>query len=141
MISLPANPNGQRVAQDLEPEYIAVSYDSKTAWVMLQEHNAIGKLDIERGKFTKLFGLGFKDHTYPAVGDLAAEIIHFISSQDSPGKKPCLPSPTRSASLRRFMKLSKHGSLKRDDEQWERLKLNMLVHNRLDFWSVEFNEN
>ena len=50
------------VAQDLEPEYIAVSHDSKTAWVTLQENNAIGNLDIERGIFTKLFALGFKDH-------------------------------------------------------------------------------
>jgi hypothetical protein len=50
------------VAQDLEPEYITVSHDSKTAWVTLQENNAIAKLDIERGIFTQLFALGFKDH-------------------------------------------------------------------------------
>lgn len=28
-------------AQDMEPEYVAVSDDSKTAWVTLQENNAI----------------------------------------------------------------------------------------------------
>ncbi|MEW6130168.1 MAG: choice-of-anchor I family protein [Acidobacteriota bacterium] len=50
------------VAQDLEPEYIAVSHDSKTAWVTLQEGNAIGVLDIEQGEFSSLIGLGFKDH-------------------------------------------------------------------------------
>ncbi len=33
-------------AQDIEPEYITVSHDSKTAWVTLQENNAIGILDI-----------------------------------------------------------------------------------------------
>ena len=53
------------VAQDLEPEYIAVSPDSNTAWVTIQEANALGVLDIERGDFTQLIGLGFKDHSLP----------------------------------------------------------------------------
>ena len=53
------------LAQDLEPEYITVSHDSKTAWVTLQENNAIAILDIEEGRFTKLVGLGFKDHSLP----------------------------------------------------------------------------
>ncbi|HTD66496.1 MAG TPA: choice-of-anchor I family protein [Candidatus Limnocylindria bacterium] len=50
------------VAQDLEPEYITISRDSKTAWVTLQENNAIAKIDIEDAKVEKLYGLGFKDH-------------------------------------------------------------------------------
>ena len=50
------------VAQDLEPEYIAVSQDSKTAWVTCQENNAIATVDIASAKVTKLTGLGFKDH-------------------------------------------------------------------------------
>lgn len=50
------------VAQDLEPEYITVSKDSRTAWVSLQENNAIAVLDIRAGKFTAVRGLGFKDH-------------------------------------------------------------------------------
>lgn len=51
------------LAQDLEPEYIAVSADGKKAWVTLQENNALGILDIEAGKFEKIVGLGFKDHS------------------------------------------------------------------------------
>ncbi len=51
------------LAQDLEPEYIAVDYEAKTAWVTLQENNAIGIQDLKEGKFTKLVGLGFKDYT------------------------------------------------------------------------------
>jgi hypothetical protein len=54
---------GASVAQDLEPEFIAVSHDSKTAWVTLQEGNAMGVLDIRQGVFTRLIGLGFKDHS------------------------------------------------------------------------------
>ena len=59
---------GASLAQDLEPEYIAVSHDSKTAWVTLQENNAIAILDIEKGKFTRLVGLGFKDHFLAGSG-------------------------------------------------------------------------
>ena len=36
------------VAQDLEPEYIAVSHDSKTAWVTLQENNALAIIDLRQ---------------------------------------------------------------------------------------------
>jgi hypothetical protein len=50
------------VAQDLEPEYISVSRNSKVAWVTLQENNAIAVLDIQRGTFKAIRGLGFKDH-------------------------------------------------------------------------------
>jgi 2',3'-cyclic-nucleotide 2'-phosphodiesterase (5'-nucleotidase family) len=51
------------VAQDLEPEYITVSADSKTAWVTLQENNAIAVVDIATAKVTNLLPLGLKDHS------------------------------------------------------------------------------
>lgn len=51
------------VAQDLEPEYIAVSTDSRTAWVTLQENNAVATIDLVTAKVTQLVGLGFKDHS------------------------------------------------------------------------------
>jgi hypothetical protein len=54
------------IATDLEPEYITISHDSKTAWVTLQENNAIATLDIPSATFTKIVGLGFKDHTQAA---------------------------------------------------------------------------
>jgi DNA-binding beta-propeller fold protein YncE len=50
------------VSQDLEPEYIAVSNDSKYAWVSLQEANAIATIDIKNAKITKIQSLGTKDH-------------------------------------------------------------------------------
>ncbi len=56
---------GASIAQDLEPEYITVSHDSKTAWVTLQENNAVAILDIVGGFFTGIAGLGFKDHMLP----------------------------------------------------------------------------
>jgi hypothetical protein len=51
---------------DLEPEYIAVSDDSSTAWVTLQENNALAVLDIQARRFTHLLALGFKDHRLAA---------------------------------------------------------------------------
>jgi DNA-binding beta-propeller fold protein YncE len=48
-------------AQDMEPEYIAVSANSKTAWVTLQENNGIAKIDISTRSITKIFPLGFKN--------------------------------------------------------------------------------
>lgn len=49
-------------AQNLEPEYITVSRDGRTAWVALQEANAVAILDVEAGRFTAIKPLGFKDH-------------------------------------------------------------------------------
>jgi hypothetical protein len=56
---------GAKPSLDLEPEYIAVSGDNRTAWVSLQEANALAVLDIPGGRFTAVTGLGFKDHRLP----------------------------------------------------------------------------
>ncbi|EAZ91280.1 choice-of-anchor I family protein [Crocosphaera chwakensis] len=55
--------SGATVAQDLEPEYITISEDSTTAWVALQENNALGVLDIIDGEFDEIIPLGFKNHS------------------------------------------------------------------------------
>lgn len=49
-------------ARDFEPEYIAVSADGSTAWVALQENNALAKIDIASATVTDILPLGFKDH-------------------------------------------------------------------------------
>lgn len=59
---------GASVAQDLEPEYIAVSADSTTAWVTLQENNAVAILDIASATFTDIKPLGWKDHSVAGSG-------------------------------------------------------------------------
>jgi 2',3'-cyclic-nucleotide 2'-phosphodiesterase (5'-nucleotidase family) len=50
------------LAQDLEPEYIAVAPDSSKAWVALQEANALGVIDLKTLTVTQIVPLGFKDH-------------------------------------------------------------------------------
>jgi len=47
--------------QNMEPEYIVVAPDSRTAYVALQESNAIATLDVEGKKFASVTGLGYKD--------------------------------------------------------------------------------
>lgn len=51
------------VAEDLEPEYIAVAADSSKAWVSLQENNAIAEIDLSTKALTKIIGLGTKDYS------------------------------------------------------------------------------
>lgn len=72
---------GATVAQDIEPEYVAISADSRTAYVTLQENNAVAIIDIPTATITRIVGLGFKDHsgvklhpfpTLPSIGTTAA---------------------------------------------------------------------
>ncbi|MEH1816631.1 MAG: choice-of-anchor I family protein [Nostoc sp.] len=59
---------GSTVAQDLEPEYIAVSPDGKTAQITLQENNAIAILDIASATITNILPLGAKNYNLPGNG-------------------------------------------------------------------------
>lgn len=53
---------GKLPSVDFEPEFITVSKDSKTAWVTLQEANAIAEVDVADADLVAVRGLGFKDH-------------------------------------------------------------------------------
>jgi DNA-binding beta-propeller fold protein YncE len=59
---------GARVDQDLEPEYITVSADGKTAYVTLQENNALAVVDIAKASVTAIKPLGMKDHSLAGQG-------------------------------------------------------------------------
>lgn len=49
-------------ARNIEPEYVTVSDDSKTAWVTLQENNAIARINLISKSVTAIFPLGFKNY-------------------------------------------------------------------------------
>ncbi|HBQ99876.1 MULTISPECIES: choice-of-anchor I family protein [unclassified Roseofilum] len=51
------------VAEDVEPEYIAVSPDGSTAFVTLQENNAIAQVNISTATVQDIIPLGLKDHS------------------------------------------------------------------------------
>lgn len=55
-------------AQDLEPEYVAVDKTGRTAWVTLQENNALATVDLKSATVTAIVPLGHKDHSQPGNG-------------------------------------------------------------------------
>jgi hypothetical protein len=59
---------GASVAQDLEPEYIAISPDSRHAYVTLQENNAIATIDLRSAQVLSIHPLGTKNHMLPGNG-------------------------------------------------------------------------
>lgn len=64
---------GATVAQDFEPEYISVSADSSTAYVTLQENNAVAVVDIATATVTDILPLGYKDYSTDNVLDASNE--------------------------------------------------------------------
>jgi DNA-binding beta-propeller fold protein YncE len=69
------------VAQDMEPEYIAISADGTTAVATLQENNAVAVIDIASSTVTSIKALGLKDHSLPGNG-------LDVSDRDGAGSNP-----------------------------------------------------
>lgn len=59
---------GASVAQDVEPEYIAISEDSTKAYVTLQENNAMATIDLATGAVESIRSFGLKDHSLAGNG-------------------------------------------------------------------------
>ena len=73
------------VAQDLEPEYIAVSADGKTAWATLQENNAFAIIDVANARVTDIVPLGYKDHGVEGQGLDASDTDKAANIRTWPG--------------------------------------------------------
>ncbi|MEO1448001.1 MAG: choice-of-anchor I family protein, partial [Bacteroidota bacterium] len=63
-----SGPAGTTVAQDLEPEYIAVAADGSVAWVTCQENSAVAVVDLALDSVSAIIGMGTKDWTVPGAG-------------------------------------------------------------------------
>lgn len=101
---------------DFEPEYIAVSQDGRTAYVTLQEANAVGVLDIRSGSFRKVVGLGAKD--FSAEGNQIDPLDDGTVSFISPDVKG-LYMPDSIASYnargRTYLVMANEGDFREDD--------------------------
>lgn len=104
--TLPLDPSvrvygpGASPAQDFEPEYITVDHDSKTAWVTLQENNAIAIVDITGGVISDVVGLGFKYHSAPDNGLDASNEDGAINIQSWPVLGQYMPDSIASFQVR-----------------------------------------
>ena len=79
---------GASVAQDLEPEYIAISSDGATAYVSCQENNAFVVIDIESATAVDIYPLGTKDHS---VGQ--PKLTEFVLNEILGDNWPSLGTP------------------------------------------------
>lgn len=81
-------PNGEggliAPSLDFEPEYITVAPDGMTAFVSLQEANAVAVLDIASGSFTSILPLGTSDHSQDGFGLDASDRDGAINIQNWP---------------------------------------------------------
>ncbi|MBC3784439.1 choice-of-anchor I family protein [Spirosoma utsteinense] len=75
------------LAQDIEPEYVTMSPDSKKAWVTLQENNGIAEVDLVAGVIVRIYPLGTKDYSLPQ---------HAIDPSDRDSKISLAPWPVKS---------------------------------------------
>jgi hypothetical protein len=82
---------GASVAQDLEPEFITIADDNRTAWVSLQENNALAQIDLRNKTVTRITALGYADHSLPGFGIDASDRDDVINIENWPVKGMYLP--------------------------------------------------
>jgi hypothetical protein len=80
-------------AQDIEPEYLTVSHDSRTAWVTCQENNALAIIDIKSSRVTLVYDSGdalerITAAAYPANFNASNDANTFDNRSDDKGPEP-----------------------------------------------------
>ncbi|MFT7073282.1 MAG: hypothetical protein ACJAX3_002275 [Patiriisocius sp.] len=82
---------GSTASQDFEPEYIAVSGDSQTAYVCLQENNAYAIIDIANAQVTDVISFGLKDHALQQNSIDVSDETDFVFNANWPIKGMYMP--------------------------------------------------
>ncbi len=134
------------VAQDLEPEYIAISADSKTAWVTCQENNALMIIDIDKAEILDLLGLGFKDHNQPGFGLDASDQDGAINIATWPVKGMYLPDAISSFVYNgeTYLITANEGDVREYDGYEEAERMNNITLDSVvfpDFATLQLNSN
>jgi DNA-binding beta-propeller fold protein YncE len=116
---------GKEPKTDFEPEYVAVSSDSRTAWVSLQENNALAKIDIAAAKLLAVLPLGTKDHSKDGMG---------MDPNDKDGQIDIGPVPVRGLYMpdttvafdvggRTYIITANEGDARKEDERVEKANI------------------
>ncbi|MDJ0377526.1 choice-of-anchor I family protein [Cryobacterium sp. PH31-L1] len=78
---------GFPVSRNLEPEYVAIDPNRLTAYVALQEANAVAVVDLVTAEVTEVRSLGFQDHGIDGKGIDASDKDSTVNIQTYPGLK------------------------------------------------------
>lgn len=109
---------GKTASVDIEPEYATIGGDGKTAWITLQENNAIAVLDIDDARIVRIIALGTKSYNSAA---------NAIDPSDQDGQVLLRPVPARSfyqpdaianyraRDGRRYLVMANEGDARNDD--------------------------
>ena len=117
--------SSESVAQDLEPDSVAISHDSRTAYVTLPANNAFAVVDIDAAKVTEILPLGSKDHGQAGKGLDASDRDDTINIANWPVKgmyQPDLLAVYR-AFGRTYLVTPNEGAERNDDERVKDLEL------------------
>ena len=66
---------GATVAQDIEPEYVAISADNSQAFVTLQENNAVAVVNLRTNRIDRIVPMGYKNHGLAANAIAASDKV------------------------------------------------------------------
>lgn len=83
-VDLSTTGNGAIYPHDPQPEYVAISPDSLTAAVTLQENNAVAIVDLKEKKVVKTFGLGETKHKADLKADDVISITEDMTARPEP---------------------------------------------------------
>lgn len=121
-------------AEDLEPEYIAVSKSGKKAWVVLQEANAMARINVKKGVVERITSYGLKDHSTDGNGLDASDRDDGVNIQTWPVYGMYMPDAIASFGMsnENFRKYKKHQSRNDDDRRSARFRTFLITANEGD---------